>query len=229
MSEHDGAAAESTGGTDIKSVKKPFTQTKHVSWSGDAESSGSGAMGTDSTSDDLFLGELSTTAKATAKNGSPNGGSAEGVSTVDALWTDEILLSSSKPAGTLETFTLELDVGNPKTVGGGIGSKGSLYGYSLAVGALLEDITGTTYGLYFERYSAGGNQGNPGINKLKVRLPVGTAVGITGVVNVYAQAAAPDKGDSATVTVELDDAHVCLLPPTGVTLMSASGHAYSRC
>lgn len=228
MSEHDIASGDSPGGEMAKDVTKPLTQTKHLSWKGDVKSAGSGATATDITSDDLSFGRLSMSAESDATNGSVNG-SAEGQSEVDALWGDEIMLSSNKPPGTLELFTLELNVGNPRYVGGSSGRTAG-YIYSLQVGAVLEDLTGTTFGVYFQRYSSDGtNKGNPGVNKLAVKLPVGTAVSLTGVVGAFAQAGAPDPGDASRVTVEVDDASICLLPPAGVALISASGHVYRRC
>lgn len=224
MQEYAVLTGVSPGGPKAGDVNKPPQKTKSITWMDDIKSRGSGSTYTGSAYDDLDFGQLSVSAESKSLSGS-NDVPTSGESEDEARWTDAVFLHSAAPAGTLESFTLTLVVNNPKTLDGG---NGPAHKASLQVGAIVEDISGTTFDVYYNRYlnSSGTDSGHAGVNTLAVRLPVGTSILLTGVVDASAGTTAIGHGNGAYADAEVSGARVCLIPPAGVSLISASGASY---
>ncbi len=227
MQEDASVTGSSPGGPKIDTINTVPHELKDLSWMGDAKTSGDGATYTGSASNDLIFGQLSVSAESKAVSGGSDA-PATGASLDEARWTDAVFLRSADAAGTLEPFTLKLVVANPTILDGG---NGQTHTASLQAGALVEDIAGTTYGIYFARFlnTSGTDEGHPGVNQLTVMLPVGTSILLTGVVDASAGTTAAGNGRKAYADAEVDNAHVCLTPPHGVSLIAASGTIYRRC
>ena len=226
--ENDDAVYAGPKGRGNKTEKKGPIDVKSLDFSVNFGSSGYGGKTSVDASNTIDLGGLTVRAHDSASVKSNMAGIGATYSQQLASFSDTVQVEGKGKKGTLKPFKLELYVNSAKALGGGNGQ----YSLALELTAVVEDVLRERATEVFQRcvntLGSCSDQGVTGPNDLIVKLPLGYGLYISGSLSDTAVAAVSNTFQSASVIGDAD-ATVCLIPPPGVSLISASGHIWRRC
>jgi hypothetical protein len=212
-----------------KAEKKGPVDEKSLDFNVNFGSMGYGGKTSVDVSNTVDMGGLTVRAHDSASSKSNMAGIGATYSQQLASFSDTVQVVGKGKKGELEPFKLELDVDrSSKALGSGNGQ----YSLDLELTAAVDDVLRERATEVFQRcvntLGSCSDLGVTGINDLIVKLPLGYGVYISGALSDTAIAAVTKTFQGVSVIGDAE-ATVCLIPPRGVSLISASGHVWRRC